>query len=138
MDNWLGNIIRTYRKDQKMTVRTLAELLGVSSSAVSDWENGKKQPNIESIEKLSKHLNIPIREFEDRQYEERYKNPYDFRVFSDEKFENIKYVNLDWLLGSGIDVKYKGKSIDRYEITKMMALLDIVLLDKLPDDIRYY
>ena len=43
----LGNNIKKYRKDRKITQEQLAEVLGVSDQAVSRWENGATYPDIE-------------------------------------------------------------------------------------------
>ena len=45
----IGNTIRTRRRAQDRTQENLAELLGVTVSAVSLWESGKTMPDIALI-----------------------------------------------------------------------------------------
>ncbi len=53
----LGEILKKYRMENKMTQEFVAEALGVSRQAVSKWENGTSDPstsNLISIAKLFK------------------------------------------------------------------------------------
>ena len=50
--------IRSLRGVHNETSTSLAKTLGVSQSTVSDWENGKKMPRAEAIEKMANHWNI--------------------------------------------------------------------------------
>ncbi|MBS6161814.1 MAG: helix-turn-helix transcriptional regulator [Firmicutes bacterium] len=38
-----GELIRTLRKEKKLTQEQVADLLGVSAPAVNKWENGVSQ-----------------------------------------------------------------------------------------------
>ncbi len=58
MDNNLGNTIAKLRKEQNMTQQQLAEKLNVTDKAVSKWERGLSYPDITSISKLAKILNV--------------------------------------------------------------------------------
>ena len=49
----LGNNIKKHRKEKDMTQEALAEYLGVSSQAVSRWENGTTYPDVELIPALA-------------------------------------------------------------------------------------
>ncbi len=49
----LGNNIKKYRKEKNMTQEALAEYLGVSSQAVSRWENDTTYPDVELIPVLA-------------------------------------------------------------------------------------
>ncbi len=49
----LGNNIKKYRKEKDMTQEALAEYLGVSSQAVSRWENDTTYPDVELIPVLA-------------------------------------------------------------------------------------
>ena len=52
--------IKKYRRDKDMTQEELAEYLGVSVSAVSQWESGKTLPDISTVltERLRKKKTI--------------------------------------------------------------------------------
>lgn len=38
-----GELIRTLRKEKKLTQEQMADLLGISAPAVNKWENGVSQ-----------------------------------------------------------------------------------------------
>lgn len=50
--------IRETRKAKGMTMKLLGELIGVSESAISQYENGKRQPDNDTLIKLSVCLNV--------------------------------------------------------------------------------
>lgn len=54
----LGNTISKYRKNSGITQERLAEQVGVSVSAVSQWESGKTMPDICTIPLLCHILNV--------------------------------------------------------------------------------
>ena len=55
-----GGNIREYRKYKKLSQQRLGELLGFSARTVSDWECGNTEPDVKTIKKLCKILEIPI------------------------------------------------------------------------------
>ena len=56
----IGEKLRTLRKAAKLTERKLAELAGVSQSAVSEIEHGKKSPTLDTLLKLCSALGISV------------------------------------------------------------------------------
>lgn len=56
----LGELLKDYRKNSKMTQEFVAEEIGVSRQAVSKWENGTSDPSSSHLMKLSKLFNISI------------------------------------------------------------------------------
>lgn len=48
--------IRKYRERQTMTQAQLAKMLGVTPSAVTQWESGDRKPDIILLKKLSHAL----------------------------------------------------------------------------------
>ena len=58
----LGKLIKTLRKEKKMTQEDLASKLGVTISAVSKWETGKNSPDISILHELSKILEVSMEE----------------------------------------------------------------------------
>ncbi len=58
----IGRRIATYRKEKGMTQMGLANQLGVSYQAVSNWERGESMPDISKLEDLSKELGASIDE----------------------------------------------------------------------------
>lgn len=58
MNESIGNRISKYRKEKGMTQEELAAKLGVSSQAVSKWENDASCPDISLLPQLCKLLKI--------------------------------------------------------------------------------
>lgn len=49
--------LRDYRKRCNLTQGQLAELLGITGSAITNWEAGTRKPDIIQLKKLAKILN---------------------------------------------------------------------------------
>lgn len=63
MDNYItGATIKRLREEKGLTQTQLAEIIGVSSKAVSKWETAKGLPDITLIEPLSKALGVSVME----------------------------------------------------------------------------
>lgn len=63
MDTYItGTTIKTLREKKGITQAQLAEVLGVSSKAVSKWETAKGLPDITLIEPLAKALCVSVME----------------------------------------------------------------------------
>jgi len=59
MDTYItGAVIKRLRENKNLTQSNLAEMIGVSSKAVSKWETGKGLPDISLIEPLSTALGV--------------------------------------------------------------------------------
>lgn len=54
--------IRAYRENKNITQAELAEKLYVTRQAVSNWENGKTEPDIDTLNKIATVLEISIEE----------------------------------------------------------------------------
>ncbi|MDO4364608.1 MAG: XRE family transcriptional regulator, partial [Clostridia bacterium] len=54
-----GQKIAKLRRNNNITQEELAEKIGVSSQAVSKWENGKNMPDIENLMLIAKLFNVP-------------------------------------------------------------------------------
>ena len=57
-----GATIKRLREEKELTQLQLAEIIGVSSKAVSKWETAKGLPDITLIEPLSKALGVSVME----------------------------------------------------------------------------
>ena len=58
MNETIGNRITKFRKAKGMTQEELANILGVSSQAVSKWENDASCPDISLLPRLAKELGL--------------------------------------------------------------------------------
>ena len=54
----LGEVLKKYRTDNKMTQEFVAESLGVSRQAVSKWEQGLSEPSTSNMIALAKLYGI--------------------------------------------------------------------------------
>ena len=61
-DPVLGSNIRTLRKARKMSQGELAELFGVSVNAVSKWEKGVAEPNVERLTAMAELFGVTLDE----------------------------------------------------------------------------
>ncbi len=65
----LSSTISYYRKVYGLTQEQLAEQLGITSKAISKWENNLNCPDVSLIPQLAKIFNITIDELFGRKYE---------------------------------------------------------------------
>lgn len=58
----IGKFIATCRKNKKLTQQELADKLGVTDRAISNWENGRRLPDYSLLKSLSKELDVSLNE----------------------------------------------------------------------------
>ena len=58
----LGEKIKKYREEKKMTQVEVADILGVKPATISKYEAGTLEPNIESLKKLSELFGVSVDE----------------------------------------------------------------------------
>lgn len=63
----IGSKIRELRRAQNLTMRQLAELLGVSHTAISLWESGRREPDVSTIMRISEIFYVSVDELLDSQ-----------------------------------------------------------------------
>ena len=63
-----------YAREQKKTSKWLSEELGVSPSTVSKWCTNSSQPDIETLARISKLLNIGVEELFNKKFMESVSN----------------------------------------------------------------
>ncbi|WP_195928200.1 helix-turn-helix domain-containing protein [Lactococcus lactis] len=52
--------LKELRKEKYLTQKEIANKLGVSRVAYTNWENSKREPNIERFVKLADYFNVSI------------------------------------------------------------------------------
>lgn len=105
----IGKFIAYNRKKKKLTQSELAEKLGVTDRAVSNWENGKNMPDLSLFKPLCDTLGISINELmsgeviDNREYtdklEENFINTIDY---IDKRKNNSSDIKSIFLLVVGI------------------------------------
>lgn len=56
----LGNIIKSKRREKKMTQSLLSEATGLSRNYISDIENGRYMPSTESLSKIAVCIDLDL------------------------------------------------------------------------------
>ena len=87
----IGNKIKKYREENKMTQKDIAEILEVEPGTISKYESGIIEPNIESLKRLAETFGITVDEL----------------INNDEKFELSK-INVLEVLREQREMKLKG------------------------------
>lgn len=60
MDKQFCNNLKTARKECSLTQKMVAQNLNVVESCYANWEQGRTEPNIEMLRRLSILLNISL------------------------------------------------------------------------------
>lgn len=56
----LGENIRAYRKNAKLTQAQLAEIIGYSDSYIGQIENARTKPSLEAVVRIAKALSVTV------------------------------------------------------------------------------
>lgn len=56
----IGDKVKKIRKEQNLTQKDLASLCNISFSFISDVETGRRNASIETLNLISKALNVPV------------------------------------------------------------------------------
>ena len=58
----IGKFIAELRKEKNMTQQELADKIGVTDRAISNWENGRRLPDLSLIKVVASELDISVAE----------------------------------------------------------------------------
>ena len=58
--NKVNTMIKRLRQDKRLNQEQLAEQLHVTRQAVSNWETGKTQPDIETLTKIAEYFEVSV------------------------------------------------------------------------------
>lgn len=56
----IGDRLRQARKEKKLTLKALGEIVGVTGGAITAWETGRNIPNAIMMGKLAVALGVPV------------------------------------------------------------------------------
>jgi transcriptional regulator with XRE-family HTH domain len=56
----LGNIIRSKRREKKMTQAFVSRITGLSRNYISDIENGRYMPSVDSLSRIAVCINLDL------------------------------------------------------------------------------
>lgn len=88
----IGNKIKQYREENKMTQKDIAEILEVEAGTISKYESGMIEPNIESLKRLAETFHITVDEL----------------VKEDEEKFDVSKINVLEVLREQKEMKLKG------------------------------
>lgn len=60
--NQVGHNIKKLRKSKGITQEQLAEQLSVTRQAISSWENGINQPDVETLARIAEYFGVTVEE----------------------------------------------------------------------------
>lgn len=140
MHETIGNRIAKFRKAKGMTQEELANILGVSSQAVSKWENDASCPDISLLPRLCKALGITSDELLTGKHDEVKLVPIEQRRSLDQLTMRIKVdsvrgdkvrVNLPMSLVKvgiemGVDMSGSISGMDALKNVDLSKLVDLV------------
>ena len=153
----IGLFISTLRKEKNMTQQDLANILGVTDRAISNWENGRRMPDYSIIMNLCNILGISLNELFNGQ-----KITNNFEKVADKNLlialensaftlkDKIKYYKNKWLkdhtfkiIISSISlivltISLKLQHIDNYLVLTIVILLGILFYAILHNQMMAY
>lgn len=56
----MKNRLKEIRKERNLTQKEFAEKLNISQQAISQYENGDREPKLETWQKLADFFNVPV------------------------------------------------------------------------------
>lgn len=112
----IGKFIARCRKEKNLTQKDLAEKLGVTDRAISNWENGKNLPDISLFKPLCNELDITINELLSG---ERLKK---------EKFEEKFEENILNTINYSKKVKKKNSIIIKFIATILVLIITLITM----------
>ena len=59
-DNKFGQILKTLRLEKGISQRKLGEELGVVNQTVSFWESGAREPDFDTLIKITEYFNVTV------------------------------------------------------------------------------
>ena len=112
--------IKKQRKKNNLTMQDLAEKMGVSKTTIVEWENGKREPKQDVIDKLSEFLDVDKAYLLGLQKEEKLGNERFTKFFNELRtnFSEQDYDNLTNIVSAYSLLDNE----DRIFFTKSMAL----------------
>lgn len=60
----LGKKLKDLRKNKKISQQVIADYFGVTRGTVSNWEIGRREPDLETLEKLAKFYGVSLNYFQ--------------------------------------------------------------------------
>lgn len=120
----LGERIRTARLSHGMKQTDLAEAVGVGKSTVGMWENGQREPNIDTLEALADVFNVPMSYFVEKEVNVH-------RPMTQKDVDRLEALHQNPRLGMLFD---RQREMSESDIDMMVMLADRILKERDGDD----
>lgn len=136
----IGKFISEKRKEKKLTQQQLAEKLGVSDRAISNWENGKNMPDISLFPIISRELDVTVNDLmsgekvDKKEYQEKFEENIIYTIDETIKKENKFLKIILWTIFSfiflfvmyvSIEAIYMHSNMDSTPLIKKSYSVDI-------------
>ena len=59
-NNYLGKTIKELRLEEGISQRELGERLNVCNQSISFWENGQREPDLDTLVKISEYFGVSV------------------------------------------------------------------------------
>ena len=111
----IGKFISELRKEKNMTQQELADKIGVTDRAISNWENGRRLPDLSLIKVVASELDISVAEL------------LNGRKLNKEELEELK-ITIDNLLEYNTieEIKRIKKSNSAFTVSFVFIVLAII------------
>jgi Predicted transcription factor, homolog of eukaryotic MBF1 len=113
----IGKNIKNFRKNKKLTQKQLADIIGVSVVTIQNYENGRREPNMETLKKIASALDIKLNDLlldELDSFTNSLKNNIEKLANNNPKHDNV-LSSFETALSSLTEMK-KTKSIDEFQL----------------------
>ncbi len=114
----IGKFIMKCRKEKKITQSDLANKLGVSDRAISNWENGRNMPDLSLFRPLCEELNISINDLlsGERVNPEKYQETFEENMvntidYTNKKMTQNKKIVALILIGFGLFIVFSAMTV---------------------------
>ena len=116
----MGERIRAARLSHGMTQADLAEAVGVKKSTVGMWENGLREPNIDTLEALADVFNVPMRYFVEKDVDVH-------RHMTQKDADRLEALHQNPRLGLLFD---RQKNMSESDIEMMLSLAERIMKER--------
>ena len=90
----LGKKLKELRKNKKVSQQVIADYFGVTRGTVSNWEIGRREPDLETLEKLAKFYGVNLNYFQSEDIQD---DILDLLARTNKIFKNEKVTESDKL-----------------------------------------
>ena len=112
------NRIREIRQAKGIRQTDLANILGVSQSTLSTWENGRYEPDFSSLNKLADYFQVPVDHILGREADVQ------FALYGDKEIDGDVYDEIAAFAKYAKNRKKKAPSKDEAELQEFMQLYE--------------